>query len=131
MADQADPLLDLLLDEPDDELGRLLHELRWLVVRHPIATRAAFATLVEEGRRFASTSDGRAWRARLETSELLRRARFLLDVATCHMLSTERRDVLPSELIDAFCRAIARDDLDAAVGRRVEAPFTWPPEAGR
>ena len=68
----TDPL-DLLLETPDDELGQLLADLRWLVVRHPVATRSAARALMEEGRRFAETDEGRTWKRRLAGSELVRR----------------------------------------------------------
>jgi hypothetical protein len=113
-------LLGLLLDEPEDELAQLLTELRWLVLKHPIAARAAIRALRTEGQRFAATGDGAAWRRRLAGSELIRRGQLIWDVGTSNALDHDDGRVLPSELIDAFARASARRDLETAIARRTE-----------
>ncbi|HEY5920013.1 MAG TPA: hypothetical protein VIV11_00020 [Kofleriaceae bacterium] len=113
-------MLDLLVDEPDDELSRLLYELRWLLLKHPIAAQAAYRALVKEGRAFAQTDAGRSWRARLEHSELIRRGTSLFDLGTMSMLDADSEQVLPTQLIDAFARAASRRDLEEALARRLE-----------
>ncbi len=120
MTDELDAILDLLVDEPDDELSRLLFELRWLVITHPVAAQAAFRTLVAEGRRFATTDEGRAWRARLGTSELVRRGSAVFELGTLGMLDGDSERVLPTQLVDAFARAASRRDLEEALARRLE-----------
>lgn len=113
-------LAELLLAEPGDELSRLLFELRWLALRHPIATRAAVRALIAEGRRFAATPGGAAWRARIETSELARRGSSLFELGTLGMLDGDPDAVLPTQLIEAFARAAGRRDLEEALARRLE-----------
>lgn len=120
MSDAIGSMLDLLVDEPDDELSRLLFELRWLVIKHPIAAQAAFRALVAEGRRFAQTEEGRAWRERLERSELVRRGAAVLELGTLGMLDGDTDRVLPTQLVDAFARAASRRDLEEALARRLE-----------
>lgn len=120
MTDAMDSMLDLLVDEPDDELSRLLFELRWLVIKHPVAAQAAFRTLVAEGRRFATTDEGQAWRARLENSELVRRGAAVFELGTLGMLDGDSERVLPTQLIDAVARAASRRDLEEALARRLE-----------
>lgn len=120
MSDPIASLLDLLADEPGDELARLLYELRMLVLKHPIAVQAAFRALVAEGRRFGETDDGRAWRARLERSELIRRGNAVLELGTLGMLDADSDQLLPTQLIDAFARAASRRDLEEALARRLE-----------
>lgn len=120
MIDPIDSMLDLLVDEPDDELSRLLFELRWLVIKHPVAAQAAYRALVAEGRRFAQTDEGRAWRERLERSELVRRGTALFELGTLGMLDGDTDRVLPTQLVDAFARAAARRDLEEALARRLE-----------
>lgn len=120
MTDELDSMLDLLVAEPDDELSRLLFELRWLVIKHPVAAQAAFRALVAEGRSFATTAEGRAWRARLESSELVRRGAAVLELGTLGMLDGDSDRVLPTQLIDAFARAASRRDLEEALARRLE-----------
>ena len=107
----VDGLLAALADEPDDELSMLLVELRWLIMKHPIAARAAFRSLAAEGRRFAATDDGTRWRRRLEASPLIRRGAAVWEAATLNMLDEDGSRALPTQLIDAFCHAAARSDL--------------------
>ncbi|MFN0249073.1 MAG: hypothetical protein ACKV2T_19470 [Kofleriaceae bacterium] len=111
-------MVDLLVDAPDDELSRVLYELRWLVIKYPLAAQAAYRTLLAEGQRFASTSDGAAWRARVEGSELVRRGRSIFELGTLGLLDDSA--VLPTEMIDAFARAAGRRDLEAALAQRLE-----------
>jgi hypothetical protein len=120
MSDPVGAMLGLLVDEPDDELSRLLSELRWLLVKHPIAAQAAYRALVREGRAFAQTDEGRAWRARLERSELVRRGTSLFELGTIGMLDADSDQLLPTQLIDAFARAASRSDLEEAIARRLE-----------
>lgn len=110
--------VEFLLEEPDDELGRLLYELRWLVLKHPIAARAAYRALLAEGRRFAETDEGRVWRERLRRSELIRRGTAVFELGTLGALDSD--SVLPTQLIDAFARAAVREDLEEALARRSE-----------
>jgi hypothetical protein len=120
MSDPVGAMLDMLVDEPGDELSRLLYELRWLLLKHPIAAQAAYRALVREGRAFAQTDEGRAWRARLERSELIRRGTSLFELGTMSMLDADSDQVLPTQLIDAFARAASRIDLEEALARRLE-----------
>ena len=120
MSAELDGLLDALAEQPGDELSALLLELRWLIVKHPIAARAAFRSLVAEGRRFAATADGARWRRRLEASPLIRRGRVVWEAATLNMLDEDASRALPTQLIDAFCHAVARADLEPALARSSE-----------
>lgn len=115
-----DGLLEALTEEPRDDLSRLLIELRWLIVKHPIAARAAFRSLVAEGRRFTATDEGSRWRRRLEGSPLIRRGRTVWELATLNMLDEDPSQVLPTQLIDAFCHAAARTDLEPALAHSLE-----------
>lgn len=120
MTDPISSMLELLVDEPADELARLLFELRWLVLKHPLAAQAAVRTLVAEGREFGATEEGRAWRARLEHSELARRGAGLFELGTLGMIDPDSDAALPTQLIDAFARAASRRDLEEAIARRLE-----------
>jgi len=118
--DDVDTFLAMLVDEPEDELAHLLVELRWLVLKHPIAARAIVRALREEGRRFAATPDGKAWSVRLAGSELIRRGQLVWNVGTAGALDHDDNRMLPSELVDAFARASARRDLESAISIRTE-----------
>jgi hypothetical protein len=119
MSDPVGSMLELLLEEPGDELSRLLFELRWLVLKHPIAAQSVVRALLAEGREFGATEAGRAWRARLEHSELARRGASIFEVGTLGMLDGGC-EPLPTQLIDAFARAASRRDLEEALARRLE-----------
>lgn len=99
---------------PDDEIGSALREVQELVLRHPIAMRAAVSALVAEGRRFAETAEGAALRAQLEHSELVRRARLVWQMASHSILSElEPGDAaaggLPTAWLDGLFSAAAGD----------------------
>jgi hypothetical protein len=120
VTDPVGSMLELLVEEPGDELSRLLYELRWLVLKHPIAAQSAFRTLVEEGRRYGATAEGRAWRERLAGSELARRGASIFELGTLGMLDGDSDGALPTQMIDAFARAAGRRDLEEALARRLE-----------
>ncbi len=120
MTDSGMAAFELLVEEPDDELAQLLFELRWLVLKHPIAAQAAYRALVAEGRRFGATPEGQRWRERLEGSELVRRGKSIWELGTLGMLDADTERVLPTQLIDAFARAAARRDIEEALARRLE-----------
>jgi hypothetical protein len=120
MIDPEMAAFELLVAEPDDELARLLFELRWLVLKHPIAAQATYRALIEEGRRFGVTAEGRSWRERLEGSALIRRGKAIWELGTLGMLDGDTDRILPTQLIDAFARAAGRRDLEEALARRLE-----------
>lgn len=73
--DEASPVIRIA--EPTQEIARLLRLLQAALMTHPFAVRGAVDALVAEGRAFAETEAGRAWRRRLEGSSVLREARTL------------------------------------------------------
>lgn len=92
----------------DDAAVTLLREAQAVLVKYPIAAQAAFAALVREGRRFAATEDGRAWKSRLAGSPLVARARTLFEGLAGGLLD-EHGGALPSAYVDALIRALDRD----------------------
>ena len=94
--------------ETDDETILRLRAVQTVLVKHPIAGQSAFAALVREGRRFATTEDGAAWKRRLAGSPLLARARTLFEGLAGGLLS-EDGGALPSVYVHAFVRALDRE----------------------
>lgn len=99
---------------PDDEIGSALRGVQELVLRHPVAMRAAVGALVAEGRRFAETPEGAALRAQLERSELVRRARLVWQMASHSLLSEldtgdATAEALPTAWLDGLFSAAAGD----------------------
>lgn len=107
----------VVLREPDDELLRVLRSVQLLMLKHPVAAQGAFTALLEEGRRFAETPDGRRWKRRLERSDLLHRARLAWEVTTLWMLEQEPPHVLPSAYLDAVFMSASRKDLEPMLDR--------------
>ncbi len=116
----ADSLFELLSEQPEDELSSALQNAHRLLLKHPVAARAAFRALAAEGRRFAATPEGKQWAARLAGSDLMRRGRSLWEVATLGMLEERSTQMLPTQLLDALCHAVARPDLEPALARAAE-----------
>ena len=79
-----------------------------------------FAALVAEGRRYAATPEGEAWRARLAGTDLIHRARVVWDVTTLRALEDDPDTLLPTALVDAIVQAARRDDLEPFLSRLFE-----------
>ena len=87
----------------------LLRRIQTFVLTHPIAAKAAFAELVAEGCAYAMTPEGKCWAEKLAGSELMHRARLLLDLPGLSLLERDRSHPLPSGYLDAiFMFASAR-----------------------
>jgi len=117
----SDPVRDGLpcfaLRAPASDPVALLRRLQGVLLAHPVAAQAAFAALVAEGRRFATSPDGRRWQERLVRSPLLRRARAPWDAATLWMLEEGSPDVLPSAFVDALCTVAQSPEADPLLDR--------------
>ena len=107
----------VVLEEPEDEIVGALREAQLLLLKHAVAAQAAFAAFVAEGRRFATTAEGRAWHAALVDSALVRRGRALWDGSALTMLQESPYAVLPSSLLDAIVGATASGELGVLLGR--------------
>jgi hypothetical protein len=95
-----DELPTVQLTTPDAQL-HLIRRLQAFILKHPVAAKAAFAALVEEGLAFATTPEGRAWRKKLAGSELLHRARLVLDLPGFSLLERRTETAYPSAYLDA------------------------------
>ena len=115
--------------QPDPELPRielkdlqpvevdLLLALQRTLLTHPVACQAAFSALVAEGRRFAETPEGRAWRDRLVHSSLLRQARLVFDLSTLGLLEERTGAALPSGYLDALFMIAAGGEADRVLNQ--------------
>jgi hypothetical protein len=112
--------LTIELREPDDALHRTLLGLQRAILRHPVAAQALFATLVAEGRRYAETPEGAAWKERLAGTDLIHRTRVVWDVTTLRMLEDDPDVLLPSAIVDALVQVARRDDLEPFLSRLFE-----------
>jgi hypothetical protein len=98
---EADTLPTVYLDGSEMTL-RMLRHLQAFVLKHPDAAKAAFVGLVAEGAAFAQTPEGKQWRDKLAASELIHRARLILDLPGLSMLARDGPELLPSAYVDAL-----------------------------
>ena len=113
--DQGVPRVELR--EPESTELALLRSLQRALLTHPVASQAAFTALVAEGRRFATTEEGRVWQERLVQSALLKRARLVFDLTTLGLLEERAGNDVPSSYLDALFMAAASGDADDLLNR--------------
>ena len=119
--DDGLPVLDLA---PADETVALIQMVQKFVLTHPAAAKAIFAGLMAEGRAFAQTPPGATARQELEQSELVHKARLLLDLPGLSMLEPDDGAVLPSTLVDTVFMMAANSEDDGFLSAlfEVETP---------
>jgi hypothetical protein len=117
--DSLESLLELLWDEPEDDLARVLVRAQLTLIKHPVAARAAFRAVVAEGRRFGETEEGQRWKKRLAGSDLIRRGRSVFELATLGMVN-EQPQILPTQFVDMLSYAAGLANLEPALARAVE-----------
>jgi hypothetical protein len=121
--DSLPSLLEQFMHEPEDELARVLWHAHVMLIKHPVAARAAFRAISAEGRRFATTKEGKRYKARLAGSELIRRGRSVWELATLGMLN-ETPSMLPTQFVDMLAYAAGLTDLEPALALAVEPTTT-------
>ncbi|HEX8440877.1 hypothetical protein [Archangium sp.] len=105
----------------EGEQVELLRRLQGVLLQHPLSAQAAFSALMAEGRRFATTPEGAAWKAALASSELVRNGRLLWDVLSLNLLEEEQSTVVPSAYLEALFRAASSSDVEALLRRLRDA----------
>jgi hypothetical protein len=100
---------------------RILRRLQAAALQHPIAAKAAFAALVAEGLAYARTPEGARWAEKLANSDLLHRARLMLDLPGLALLERETRSALPSAYLDTVFMLAA----SPKPGEVLEPLFEW------
>jgi hypothetical protein len=103
--------------EADEALELVVEGVRDSIMRHPIATQAAFAALVAEGKRFAESERGKLLAEQLARSELVARLRVVWESLSMTAF-VEQPDVpLPSFFLDGVVRAAAEQGLESLLSR--------------
>lgn len=105
------------MDEAERDLLKLLRAGQVLLVKYPVAARAAVRAFVAEGRRYASTEEGAALRASLADSPLMRRGRLVWEGASLNMLEEEGPVLLPTVLLEAVMAAATSDRLESLLSQ--------------
>jgi hypothetical protein len=119
--DEADSLPTVYLDGSEVALS-VLRRLQAFVLKHPVAAKAAFGAMVAEGETFAQTPEGKEWRDKLATSDILHRARLIFDLPGLSMLAREGPGPLPSSYVDAIFMLASSHNPDEL--------FEQPPDLG-
>jgi hypothetical protein len=107
----AEGLPRLVIQGHDADTADMLRALQRVVLRHPIAAKAAFGSLRAEGRTFAQTPEGARWADALRHSPAVSQARLAFDATTLGALDGAADGLLPGAFVDALVQAGATDDL--------------------
>lgn len=102
----------LTLREENDLISDFLLKGQRTLMKHPQASRALILSLVEEGRRFAGSSDGQRWMEGLASSELAKRGVLIWEAYGLDLLLEAEPVVTPSAWLDLVLAAIANPDLE-------------------
>lgn len=116
-APEDDAIPEVVLGDEESELLGVLREAQGALLRHPIAAQALFRAFVAEGRRYAETPEGAAWRERLAGSALIRRGRVVWEVGTLNVLEESPESAMPTKILDAIAKAAAARELEPMLAR--------------
>jgi len=95
-----------------DDVAEALRALRRVLFEYPLAAQAGFESLVREGRSFAETTEGKAWRARLAGSDAIAKGRVIWEVLTQSAFTEDAEGAMPGVILEAFSRATALSMLE-------------------
>ncbi|RKG77983.1 hypothetical protein D7W79_14075 [Corallococcus exercitus] len=113
----------------EEMLLGLLRRLQVLMLKHPIVVQAAFSALIAEGRRFATTPEGAAWKSALASSPLLQQGRRLWDTLSLNIPEEDPATVLPSAYIEALFQAMGSARLEELLRQLQDLPRQGEPHA--
>jgi hypothetical protein len=97
----------------EEGLAQVLRRFQVLLLEHPLAAQAAFSALMSEGRRFAATPEGAAWKSTLAGSDLVRNGRKLWETLSLGILEDDASTVVPSVYLEALFQAATSPELEA------------------
>jgi hypothetical protein len=101
----------------ENELFEMLTRLQLWVLQNPIAAQAVFASLVAEGRRFATTNAGARWARALAESDLIRKGRLVWEATTLNLLEEREGTVLPTTYLEVLRRAVMTRNFESLLAR--------------
>lgn len=101
----------------EDEHFEWLRQFQVLLLQHPVAAQALFSALVAEGRRFATTPEGEAWKAALAGSDLVRNGRQLWEALSLNLLEEDASTVVPTTYLEAIFRASSSPEMETLIRR--------------
>lgn len=101
----------------DAELSRALALLQRAMFKYPMAVQAAFSALVAEGKRFATTTEGREWFERLNGARDFEQAELLWEVLSTGAFTEKHSGPLPTFFVDALADALRKRHLEPLLMR--------------
>lgn len=104
--------LRLTIAEDNAALARLLAAGQRLLAEHPQAARTLVQAFVAEGRRFAETAEGQAWKEALIRTDLIRRGRLIWEAYALDSLFESEPAFMPSAWLDVVSAASDNPDLE-------------------
>lgn len=114
MTTEKDPSLPhLTLREENEQLSDFLLASQRFLMKHPQASREVIAGLLEEGRQFARTPEGKAWMEALTHSELVKRSLMIWEAYGLDLLLQTQPSVTPSTWLEMIVAAMANPDLES------------------
>ena len=115
--EMKDGVPELVIGDQEGAILDLLRDLQRGALLHSEAARALYDGLVDEGRLFAQTAEGKRWHDRILRSALLERALLVWQNATLFTTEEPGDGATPSALIDAVAAAAASPRRDALLDR--------------
>jgi hypothetical protein len=103
--------------QDENELFEMLTRLQLWVLQNPLAAQAVFASLVAEGRRFATTKAGARWARALAESDLVRKGRLVWEATTLNLLEEREGAILPTTYLEVLRRAVMTRNFESLLAR--------------
>lgn len=101
----------------ETDILEILNDAQIALLKHPTAAQAAFSALVREGRRYATTDEGKKWLEVLSASDLMRRARWVWETTSLNMLEEDEETIVPSTYLEALLRAAEALSMEDLLGK--------------
>jgi hypothetical protein len=115
MSPETEDSLPRLTIHEDNALSQLLLNGKRLLVRYPQVVRAILQLFIAEGRHFANTAEGQAWKVALTRSEVIRGGRLIWEAYGLNAAFKPQSEVVPSAWLNLIMAALANPDLETTL----------------
>jgi hypothetical protein len=111
--DPDQSITTMSLHEDNEQLSDFLLASQRFLMNYPQASRELVAGLVEEGRRYAQTTEGQVWMDALANSELVKRSMLIWEAFGLDLMMDARPTVTPSSWLEMIVSSLAHPDLES------------------
>jgi len=101
----------------DPDATQTLEAVQQALMRHPIAAQAAFSWLATEGRRFAQTPAGAAWKERLAASDVIPQLRLIWESLGLTAFHESTSEILPTFFVEGLVSAASAENIEALLAQ--------------